>query len=40
MRKSEFLRMALDSLIIIPIIIIYPFFRRYFVRELTAGGGK
>lgn len=37
---TQSLRMALASLIIIPIIIIYPFFRKYFVRGLTAGGGK
>ena len=37
---TESLRMALASLIIIPIMIVYPFFRRYFVRGLTAGGGQ
>ena len=37
---TQSLRMALASLIILPIIIVYPFFRRFFVRGLTAGGGK
>ncbi|WP_352398738.1 carbohydrate ABC transporter permease [[Clostridium] aminophilum] len=37
---TESLRMALASLIMLPIIIVYPFLRRYFVRGLTAGGGK
>ena len=35
---TQSLRMALASLIILPIIIVYPFFRRFFVRGLTAGG--
>ena len=37
---TQSLRMALASLIILPIIIVYPFFKRFFVRGLTAGGGK
>ena len=37
---TQALRMALASLIILPVIIVYPFFRRFFVRGLTAGGGK
>nr|WP_297771344.1 carbohydrate ABC transporter permease [uncultured Butyrivibrio sp.] len=37
---TQSLRMALASLIILPIIIVYPFFRRFFVRGLTAGDGK
>ena len=37
---TESLRMALACMIIIPVIIIYPFFRRFFVRGLTAGAGK
>ncbi|SFI24078.1 putative aldouronate transport system permease protein [Pseudobutyrivibrio sp. OR37] len=37
---TESLRMALASIIIIPIIMVYPFFRKYFVRGLTAGEGK
>jgi len=37
---TQSLRMALASLTILPIIIVYPFFRRFFVRGLTAGGGK
>ena len=37
---TQSLRMALASLIILPIIIVYPFFKSFFVRGLTAGGGK
>ena len=37
---TQSLRMALASLIILPIIIVYPFFSIFFVRGLTAGGGK
>ena len=37
---TQSLRMALASLIILPIIIVYPFFGRFFVRGLTAGDGK
>lgn len=37
---TESLRMALASVIILPIIAIYPFFRKHFVRGLTEGAGK
>ena len=37
---SESFRMALAAVIIAPIIISYPFFRKYLVKGLTAGAGK
>jgi putative aldouronate transport system permease protein len=37
---TESLRMALASLIILPIILVYPFFRKFFVRGLVSGVGK
>ena len=37
---SESFRMALAVVIIAPVIISYPFFRKYLVKGLTAGAGK
>ena len=37
---TESLRMALASIIIIPVIVVYPFFRKHFLRGLNAGVGK
>lgn len=37
---TESLRMALASIIIIPVIVVYPFFRKHFLRGLNAGAGK
>ncbi len=37
---TESLRMALASLIIIPVVVAYPFFRKHFLRGLNAGVGK
>ena len=37
---TESLRMALAGIIIIPVIVVYPFFRKYFLRGLNAGVGK
>ena len=36
---TESLRMALACIIIIPIILIYPFFRKLFIKGLTGGNG-
>ena len=37
---TESFRMALAVVIIAPIIVSYPFFRKYLVKGLTAGAGK
>ncbi|SEA62633.1 carbohydrate ABC transporter membrane protein 2, CUT1 family [Oribacterium sp. KHPX15] len=37
---TESLRMALASMIILPVIVVYPFFRKHFLRGLNAGVGK
>jgi putative aldouronate transport system permease protein len=37
---TESLRMALAGIIIIPVIVVYPFFRKHFLRGLNAGVGK
>lgn len=33
-------RMALTVLVVLPILLVYPFFQKYFIKGLTVGGGK
>ena len=37
---STTIRMAIAVIGILPILVIYPFFQRYFVRGITLGGVK
>ena len=37
---SATVRMALAAIGVLPILIIYPFFQRYFVKGITLGGVK
>jgi putative aldouronate transport system permease protein len=37
---TESYRMALAVIIMVPVLVTYPLFRKFFVKGLTAGAGK